>query len=184
MKLLAIASTIVLGISLAQAPTAVGSENDDPTQLGEYQELVNKNIFPTISSVQSAKEKATAAFNSNDCENAIEALDTWLETSNWLSNLVSQGLEPFYSASYDDRENFSYDKLDKLVPLENLANEQRTDRNHALVMKAECLAKLNRDVEAVATYGRALELIDVEDWEWWTRAANGLYELIGVQKIE
>jgi hypothetical protein len=125
-----------------------------------------------------------AAFDSSDCESAIELLDTWLETSNWFSNLIAQGLEPFYGASYDDRENFSYNKLDKLVPLENLANEQRTDRNHALVMKAECLAKLDRDVEAAATYGRALELIDVDDWEWWTRAANRLYELIGVQKIE
>ncbi|MBE3599138.1 MAG: hypothetical protein IMX02_10240 [Limnochordaceae bacterium] len=49
-----------------------------------------------------------------------------------------------------------------------------------MVLWAEALVQLGRTDEAVSVYLRALDLLDIEDWDWWTRARAGLYALLGV----
>lgn len=157
---------------------AAGNEN--ALDVSSYARQVAELGIPTLASVREAASEAQALFDQGEYEKAVDALDRWARSANWLSNLIAQGLEPFYSASYDDRKAFPYARLDALVRYETLVNDLRRQRNHAMVLRAEALVRLGRTDEAVSVYLRALDLLDIKDWEWWTRARTGLYALLGV----
>jgi tetratricopeptide (TPR) repeat protein len=165
------------------APAALAQEPADPTDLGTYQRLVDEGLFPTVENVATAKRAAEAAVVAGNCSDAIPLLDAYIRMANWHSNLLFQGLRPFYSASNSAQTEFfrsqSQSERDRLIRHEQLVNDYRQDRNHAYVLKAECLVELDRPSEALATYAQALDLIGVEDGLWWNRAAQGLYTLLG-----
>ena len=134
--------------------------------------------------VQRMADEAVQLYEDGDYEIAEEALKEWARASNALANISSAGLEPFYDASYDDRKEFPYSKIKVFIPYQNLANKLKADRNHAMVMRAETLVKLDRKKEAIALYQKTLDLIDIDDWDWWIRAVNGLYEIIDIELIK
>jgi len=152
----------------------------DILDVTQYRTLVDEFGMPTTESVKEIAEAAQSTFDAGDYEAAIPLLEEWAQSANWLANMIVSGLKPFYRASYDDRKEFSYSKVAALVVYETTANSLKRDRNHAMVMIAECHVQTGRLDVAVSMYMKALNLLDVNDWEWWTRAANGLFELIGV----
>lgn len=172
---------MVVVATLLFAPQGLAQEQtEDPESLGRFQELVDEASFPTVESVARLHEQAEAAFESGDCEDAIPILEDWASAANWLANLISQGIDP----GYRNIRNLSLDQLKALTPREGQANSFKRERNHAMVMRAECLQAVGRDPEAVATFARVLELIDSDDMAWWTRAANGVYSYIGVDPLD
>jgi len=155
----------------------------DILDVTQYRTLVDEFGMPTTESVKEIAEAAQSTFDAGDYEAAIPLLEEWAQSANWLANMIVSGLKPFYRASYDDRKEFSYSKVAALVVYETTANSLKRDRNHAMVMIAECHVQTGRLDVAVSMYMKALNLLDVNDWEWWTRAANGLFELIGMPPI-
>lgn len=152
----------------------------DPLDVSSYARQVAELGIPTLASVQQASAEAQGLVEQGQYEKAVDALERWARSANGLSNLIAQGLEPFDSASYEDRKAFPYARLDTRVRYERLVNDLRRQRNHALVLRAEAWVRLGRTDEAVSAYLRALDLLEIDDWEWWTRARKGLYALLGV----
>jgi|AntAceMinimDraft_16_1070373.scaffolds.fasta_scaffold51747_3 tetratricopeptide (TPR) repeat protein len=169
----------LLGLVLVFIGLCVQGE-EDPFDISATLEQIAEYGVPTVSSVATLEDKALGLFNEGKYRPAMEALEAFSKHANWLSNLISSGLDPFYGASYDDRKGFSYAKLQPLIQYESMGNEYKTKRNHAMVMQAECAVILGDKTKAVALFIKALDLIDIEDWTWWERTRKGLYALIGV----
>ena len=151
----------------------------DPFDVSAATATIEEIGVPTVSYVSALEEEARRLFANGSCSpGAIEALVVFAKHANWLSNLISIGLEPFYDAPADDRRAF--EGLNELVSLERLGNEYRMKRNIAMVMQAECYDASGDIARAVALYHRALELIDIDNVEWWMRARTGLYRIIEV----
>lgn len=177
--LMAAALSAVLCIS-----SCAGAETQDaPFDLSEYQSRIDELGIPTMASVREIADQAQAAFANGQHEEAIPLLREWAKKANWLANMISAGLEPFYNASYDAQKSFSLSRITVLGVYEGIANELKTQRNHAFVLEAECHVALQHPNDAVSLYMKALDLLDVKDWDWWLRAANGLYSIIGVAPI-
>jgi tetratricopeptide (TPR) repeat protein len=144
-----------------------------------YQNQIKEYGIPTKELVDQLGVKAAQLFDAKDYKNALPALQEFEKQSNWLANLISSGLKPYYSASYDDKKSFSNAKLQALIPYERLSNDLKMRRNRTMVLEAECLVCLGNYKDAVSVYLKSLDLIDIKDWEWWARAQQGLYKLIG-----
>lgn len=163
----------------AQQPPQVQVPPTNPFDLTAAREAMGDRI-PTEPGVAALETAALAAFSSGDCKTAVDALDRYAKEANGLSNFIARSLKPYYDGSYDEKKAFPVSRLSQLVPLERLANDYKAKRNRAMVMQAECLVKMDDPSKAAAMYYQALELIDIEDSEWWDRARIGLIALLKV----
>ena len=169
---------LLVGLSLV-CMGLLGQGEEDPFDISGILEQIEEYGVPTCSSVAELEAKAMNLFTQGNYVAAMEALEAFAKHANWLANIIVAGLEPFYGASYDDRKSFPYySRGDALIEFERRANEYKTKRNHAMVMQAECAVQLGVTTQAVAMFMKALDLIDIEDYEWWDRARDGLYALI------
>lgn len=163
-----------------------GNQRVVPDTLGEEKSLrlarakIQKLGIPTPERIDSLKSRSYRLFESENCSSAIDSLKTYSRKANWLANLISAGLEPYYSGSYDDRETISYSYTRKLATYEEKSNKLKGGRNEAYVMIAECSVRIGKAEQAAAYYFSALDLITPTDTELWDRARSGLYELLKV----
>jgi len=171
-KLLIALCTGLLLVNNVQA-----KEIKDPFDTSATDKKIKELGVPTISSVDAMEKKAKDLFLSGNCKSAVTALDKYAKTANHLANIISAGLDPYYGADYDDRKYFSGVK--QLAVFEQKSNDYKAKRNRARVMQGECLAKLGKKNESVSVLIGALDLIDIDDREWWERARKALYEQIG-----
>jgi len=150
-------------------------------QISAYLERFSEGL-PTADNVQDVKEKAVAAFDSGNCEQAIPLLDAMATQSNALANLMSQTLNPFYDGGFDERENFNISSVDELIANETLNNALLVDRNSAWVMLGECELKNGNEDRALGYFSKALDYIslDTKELDSWKRAANGIMQISGV----
>jgi len=110
------------------------TESEDPFDLTEINDKIEELGVPTVESVSQLETSAVELFEANNCEEALPALEAFSKNANWLSNIISSGLEPYYGASYDTRQDFPYRNLRPLIPIEERANELRQKRNESFVM--------------------------------------------------
>jgi hypothetical protein len=155
--------------------------NVDPFDLSASQSKVKELGVITKTEVDALEEKAKKLFNSGNCKSAVPALKEYSKKSNWLANLIASSLKPYYSASYDDRKSYPYEKLKPLIPLEKLSNDYKQKRNIALAMHGECLLKLGNKDEAVPVLIKALDLINIDNEAWWKRTRDNLLSIIEVK---
>lgn len=152
----------------------------DPFDLSSSTSKVEEFGVVTQSSVDGLEKRSKKLFNAGECEEAIPVLDEYARKSNWLANMVSANLDPYYSASHDERKEFSYTKLQELVPLESLANDYKQKRNIAFAMQGECLMKLGDEKQAIPVLLKALDLISLGNTAWWERTRGNLLSIVGV----
>lgn len=88
-------------------------------------------------------------------------------------------MEPYYSASYDDKKNVSYGSLKKYIPYETASNNYKKLRNQAYVRIGLCYKNLGQVDKAVAYLYKGLDLVDVKSTTDWSLAVDALSELIG-----
>jgi len=169
---------LVAQISFAQEKE---TKAEDPFDLTEINKKIEEIGVPTVQSVSKLESKSLDLFQAGNWEEALPVLESYAKNANWLSNILAAGLEPYYGASYDTRKDYPYRKLKPLIPLEERANKLRRKRNEAFVMQAECHDELGNKEQAVALYIKALNLISLDNKEWWDRARTGLYDIIGAQ---
>ena len=139
-------------------------KQSDPFDLSTSQKQVKELGVPTVSEVQRLENKATNLFNTNKCKEAIPALEKYAKQSNWLANLISAGLDPYYGAPYQKRKNYPYSKLNELIPYEDLSNSYKIKRNIAIAMHGECLIKIGDKRSAVSYLLKALDLISLDNY--------------------
>ena len=157
---------------------AEGEKTIDPFDLSASKSKVEELGVITKSEVDALELKAKELFNAGDCKAAIPVLIDYSKKSNWLANMISATLNPYYGASYDDRKSYSNDKLKPLIPLEALANEYKVKRNIAFSMQGECLVKTGDKKGAVPVLLKALDLISLDNDIWWERTRNNLMSVI------
>lgn len=178
-RVLLVAAFVFLNTVCAQVqPATPPADPLDPTP---YLTQIARDGVPTPTNVQKLKEIALTLFNAGNFKEAIPALEAHRRAANWLANLIAAGNEPFYSATSTERRNIAGSIVSSLASFESISNNYKLDRDHSSVMLAEAYAKVGDKVKAVATYLAVLNIIDVDDWEWWNRARLGLYALLDVK---
>ena len=115
-------------------------------------------------------------------EDAAVAYEEFAQKANWLANLISQCVEPYYSASYDDRKNISYTTLKEYIPYENKANELKEQRNVAYVRIGLCYKNMGNNSQAVTYLHKGLDLLAIDQRVEWNEAASALAEIVGFNK--
>lgn len=153
----------------------------DPFDLSASTKNVKEFGVITKSQVDKLEVRAQELFKANDCSEAVKVLDEYSKKANWLANMISSNLDPYYSASYDDRKSYDFEKLKPLIPLETMSNNYKTKRNRAFAMQGECYIKLGNKEAALPLLLKALDLLDIDDTEWWTRTRNNLLSIIEVK---
>ena len=153
----------------------------DPFDLSASTSQVDELGVITKPEVDALEVKAKELFNAGDYKAAIPVLIEYSKKANWLANLISASLDPYYGASYDDRKSYSYAKIKPLIPLETLANEYKKKRNIAFAMQGECLLKTGDKKGAVPVLLKALDLINIDNDIWWERTRNNLLSIIEVE---
>ena len=166
----------------AQTETAVKT-NDDPLDLSSQLEKVEKHGVPTVAMVQEMKEKAEMLYTNQMWEDAAVAYEEFAQKANWLANLISQCVEPYYSASYDDRKNISYTALKEYIPYENKANELKEQGNVAYVRIGLCYKNMGNNSQAVTYLHKGLDLLDIDQKVEGNEAASALAEIVGFSKL-
>jgi len=172
---------IMMGLFVPLTLIAQETKPSDPFDLTATETKMKELGIPTVSLVDEFEQNAKDLFTAGKWREAATALHEYAKQANWLANLISAGLEPYYNASYDDRKFLSYSQLNSLGSFEEKANEYKRKRNRAMVMQVECMVKLGDKEKAVALLVKALDLINVKNDLWWTRARKQFYSLIGLK---
>lgn len=175
-KCLALVLLLFSSVSFAQE-----SKIADPFDLSASTSKVSELGVVTMPEVDALEIKAKELFNAGEYKSAIPILIEYSKKANWLANLISATLDPYYRASYDDRKSYSYAKLKPLIPLESLANDYKKKRNIAIAMQGECLLKIGDEKGAVPVLLKALDLIEIDNDVWWERTRNNLLKIIKVE---
>ncbi|WP_418508913.1 hypothetical protein [Corallibacter sp.] len=163
---------------LAQSDLEKKNDSKDPLDVSNQKEQVQKYGVLTISKVEEMKNNADALYESESWEEAASAYETYAKKINWLANLLSQCVEPYYSASYDDRKATSYSTLKQFIPFESKANEYKRSRNIAYVKIGLCYKNLGDIENAVIYLHQGLDLLDVKQVEYWKLATNAMAEIL------
>lgn len=160
---------------------AQGTSDADPFDLSPSTAKVDELGVVTQTEVDGLEQRSKELFNAGNCKAAIPVLEEYAKKANWLANMVSATLDPYYGASRRDREDFSYTKLQKLIPLETLANNYKGKRNIAFAMQGECLMEMGENERAIPMLLKALDLIALEDTAWWDRTRENLLTILDVK---
>lgn len=170
-----IGAIILLGVVIV----AHGAETKkpDPLDITAAQRQIEELGVPTPTIVADLQQKAKGLEAQQKWQEAEQAYALLAKTSNWLANLIGSGLQPFYSASYDDRGAI-LSRERQLVRVEKQSNNYRAIRDEASVCRAECLLKLGDTKTAVAVLTTTLDVLSADDAALWARARKDLYGAI------
>ena len=102
-RILALLLCLMLALPIAAFAESADSA-DSEFDLSADQEKIAELGVPTVSAVAELKSNADTLWKNGDYEAAARAYAEYAKQANWLANIISGGLEPFYSASYDDRK--------------------------------------------------------------------------------
>ena len=72
---------------------------EDPFDLTVSTKKVKEFGVITKAQVDQLETTAKKLFTAGDCGNAIKALGEYAKKANWLANMISANLDPYYTAS-------------------------------------------------------------------------------------
>ena len=172
---------VSVGFVYAEEDNTVSSDFDTTFDLTAEQQKIEELGIPTTSSVEALKKNADDLWAAEDYKNAADAYAVYAKQVNWLANIISAGLEPFYGASYDNMKNW-YPKVLNYTSLSNAeskANEYKGERNRAMLYEGLCYYNLNEYETALPLIIKALDLIEIKDEENWKLGMETLYSMVG-----
>ena len=175
---------VLLALVLSLIFSASVLAQDESFEFADYEEDLEEYGIPSAQQVEELKDEALSLYEDSNYEEAEEALEYWGDTANHLANIISQGLDPFYSASRSDRDDISASNIRSLADYEDQANNLKRQRNEAYYKRAESLRQIGYEEEAFALYQEVLGMLSVNEWDLWMDATNSLYEMVGVEPID
>jgi len=153
----------------------------NPLDFSKEQLLIEENGLPTLKTVDEMGVKANELYLQNNWEEAIAAYELYSKNTNWLANIISTSIEPYYGASYDDRKAVGFKTLNMLIPIEKKSNFYKKERNKAILRMGMCYYKLGNNEKAASYLLKALDLIDIDSTEEWNEAKSTLFSIIGYE---
>lgn len=179
-RILALLLCLMLALPIAALAESADS-TDSEFDLSADQEKIAELGVPTVSAVAELKSNADTLWKNGDYEAAARAYAEYAKQANWLANIISGGLEPFYSASYDDRKDWYPDQLSfsDLSSAESKANSYKAERNRAMLYEGLCYYNLGDYESALPLLLKALDLIELDDETNWSLAMNAVYSIVG-----
>lgn len=169
--------TIPMFTAFAETTSGIDSEFD----LSVEQQKIEELGIPTVSSVATMKSEADTLWNSKDYKAAAVAYSNYAKQANWLANIISDGLEPYYSASYDDKKSWYPKTLsyNELSSAESKSNGYKSERNRAMLYEGLCYYYLNDYETSLPLLIKALDLIEIDDEKNWELGMDALYSIVG-----
>lgn len=139
--------------------------------------------IPTTASVNALKVKADNLWKEKKYAEAAEAYEVYAKQVNWLANLVSSGLDPFYNASSSDRKDYypsdTTMRTSSLAKYEREANDYKKERNRAIMNQGLCYYYLKDYESALPLLLKSLDLFSLDEVANWKTAMTALYDIIG-----
>lgn len=176
---------IPLGIcgAFAQEEPAEAETEGDEFDFSAEQEKIEELGIPTVASVAEMKANADDLWNNKDYEGAASAYAEYAKQANWLANIITAGLEPYYGASYDDRKDWSpiLMSIPELAAAETASNGYKSERNRAMLYEGLCYYHLNDYEMALPLLIKALDLIEIDDETNWSLGMDALFSIVGYQ---
>lgn len=134
--------------------------------------------IPTPESVDKIGIEANKLFEEEKWEDAILAYELYSKNSNWLANLISKAVKPYYDASYDDRKSISSSMINALIKYESKSNYYKAERNKAIFRQGVCYYKLGDYQKSLPLILKTLDLISMDEKEIWAEARSILDSII------
>lgn len=163
----------------AFAQTKNAKMENDPLDLSRELEKIAEYGVPTVQLVEQMKIKADNLYQAQSWSDAIVAYEEYAKKANWLANILSQCVEPYYSASYDDKKNIPFVFIKKYIPYETASNNYKNSRNQAYVRIGLCYKHLGNNDKAVAYLYKGLDLVNLDAQNDWIEAVTALSEIVG-----
>lgn len=154
---------------------------DSEFDFSAEQQKIEELGIPTVAAVSELRSTANKLWEQKDYAAAAPAYAEYAKQANWLANIISAGLEPFYGAAYDDRKNWSPKELSfgTLSAAESKSNSYKSERNRAMLYEGLCYYYLNEYEVALPLLIKALDLIDIKDEKNWGLGMDALYAIVG-----
>ena len=158
-------------------------ETDSEFDFAAEQKKVDELGIPTVTSVAALKSKADELWESKDYKEAANAYAEYAKQANWLANIISSGLEPYYGASYDDRKGWSPKEMSfsELALAETKSNSYKSERNRAMLYEGLCYFYLDEYELALPLLIKALDIIEISDEKNWQLGMDALYSIVGLK---
>ena len=152
---------------------------DDSLSVSKFKDQVGEVGIPTVASAYKQKEEAESLFDAEKWVEAEAAYKALADNANFLANIISQGLRPYYSASHDGQTNLSRDVIRKLAPDEELSDHYKMVRNVAFLRMGICFFNMKAFEDALPLLMKSLDLISIDEYDDWRQARKYLYDIIG-----
>lgn len=157
---------------------------EDEMDISEQQKKVQELGIPTTASVEELKNLADNLYASGEYEGAAQVYNKYSQQANWLANIISTCLEPYYGASYDDRKDWRITNkkmtVSLLAPFEEKANGYKYERNRAVLYEGMCYYKMNDYSRALPMLLKALDILDHSQEDDWKLAMGTVCSMVGV----
>lgn len=182
-----ISAGLTVFLTLSISATWAQGENDfsDATSLSRYAVVDEGDSIKTVQELMEMEESWREMLADGNCDVALPILVEFADSANVTSNLIRQGLEPFYDADRDGRDAVTRSSalLGELVAAETLSNQFLMMRNAAWVEEAKCLLVDGRSSEAITRLYRALDHISTDkEKALWEEARTLIWEQVGYSR--
>lgn len=174
--------TMLLTLSGTAAVAQDDGEATDATSLSRYAVVEEGEALKTVQELIEMEASWRQMLAQGNCDAALPLLVEFADSANVTSNIIRQGLIPFYDAGRDDRNKLTGDRLliAKLEKAEKTFNQFLRMRNAAWVEEAKCLLEIGETSQAVPRLYRALDYIDaVSERALWEEAGTLIWEQVG-----
>lgn len=180
MKRILIFSLVFLSTLTVFAQTELKkSALSDPLDVTKEVEQIELYGVPTFSTVAEMRNKADALYEAQSWKEAAEAYEQFAKHANWLANIISQCVEPYYSANYDDKKNMSYTRLKTFIPYETASNKLKEGRNIGYIRIGLCYKNLGDINKAIAYLHKGLDILSIDQYTEWEQGATAIAEIVG-----
>lgn len=176
---------LLTALCLAVTPVAVIAEENTTDVLDNSAELaeVEENGIPTEMIVNEMKTNADALYTDGKYEEAADAYYETAKVANYLANIMSRCIEPYYSARSDSK-SIPEEIRDSLATLEKKSNILKNIRNTCYVYQGLCYSNSGDKELALAVLLNALSIIETSQRDIWTLAAEEVMVLINYKSYE
>ena len=174
---------LLAAIAFAQlrAATAPAKPEGDPFDTSATRQKIEELGIPTPAKVHDLQMAAESLAAQQRWKEGADAYGQLAKVANWLSNVESAALKPYYTAGYDEKKEYPYSAMAPLIAIEKRVNDLRGLRDHAMVQEAKCYVNSGDKERALQLLVGSLSLIDIKNQTDWNQAQSLLFGIIEVK---